>query len=219
MLGFWNSCNNRTNNKYRHASEDSDMYQILSLVFDATVGSDTMWAQNILSPPVVLQGGHKSEADTPNQETDSFSLKLGNSKLNVFINDSLVRFPESRSRINFLIEPNSFKANCSGVEEMFQPLLTKLIDSPISEPLDISKLKSRYNYHIDLVSNKKKYPSSAIKVGTIKMTSPVFNNGLTIACIYSEIICGGECGNGSVFFLKKVNDHWEIAGRKELWVA
>jgi hypothetical protein len=221
VIGLFITCNNRTEQK---GFDNSEINEILNIVFDATVGPDTLWSKNLLIPPVFLpQSGQKSDADKVEfvkylRSIDNLKMKLDTAKLYVFINDSLVKFPENRIRIKSMTESKYFMGNFE-IDSTFRPLIVKLFNYSESRPLDISKLKSKYNYQIDFISNKDKYPSSIIEIGSVNMTNPVFNSDLTMACIYSEIFCGGECGGGSIIFLKKVNGQWKIEGQRQLWVS
>jgi len=221
VFGLILGCNN---GKEHQVFDNSEINEIVNVVFDATVGSDTLWSNHLLIPPIFLPpGGHQSNADKVEYENysksiDSLKTKLDTSQLYVFINDSLVMFQENRSRIKAMTDSRSFKANFE-IDTTFRPLLIKLVDHSESRPLDISKLKSKYNYQFDYISNIDKYPSSIVKIGRVKISNPVFNSELTMACIYSEIFCGGECGGGTIIFLKKVNGQWKIEGQRQLWVS
>lgn len=225
VFGLFTACNNETKRKDMQVYDNSEINEIMSVVFDATVGSDTLWSKHLLIPPVFLPpSGQESKDDRVEYENylksiDSLKMKMDTAKLFVFIHDSLIKFPENRSRIKSMTESILFKANFSEIDITFRPLLIKLIDSSASRPLDIAKLKSRYNYQVDYTYKEDKYPISVIKIGRIKISNPVFNSNLTMACIYSEIICSGECGGGSIFFLRKVNGQWKIEGQRELWIS
>lgn len=225
MLGLFVACNSGTKTIDNNSPDNSDINEIVNLVFDATVGPDTLWSKHLLIPPVVPPPDrHESEADKTEFENysksiDSLRLKLDTAKLYVFLNDSLVKFPEDRIQIVSMKESLSFKTNFFNVDTVFRPLFIKLIDSSSSQPFEISKLKNKINYQVDYISNYHKYPSTIVKIGWVKISNPVFSNDLTMSCIYSEIICGGECGGGFIIFLRKVNGHWKIESQKQLWVS
>lgn len=225
FLVLFAACNYATKSMDQQTLDNSDINEIVNLVFDATVGPDTMWSKHLLIPSMFITPGvHQSKEDKIEYENysksiDSLKMKLDTAKLFVFINENLVEFPEDRRRIKSMTESLSFKANFSKIDTIFRPLVIKLIDSSVSQPLDISKLKSRYNYQVDYISKEDKYPKSLVKIGRVKISNPVFSSNLTMACIYSEIICGGECGGGSIIFLRKVKGQWKIEGSRELWVS
>lgn len=223
VFGLFVACNNETKRKDLQGDDNLEINEIVNIVFDATVGPDTLWTKHVLIPPAfLLLDGHETETneiENYSKSIDNLKLKLDTTELYVFINDSLVKFSENRSRLSSVTELQTFKLNFPEIDTIFRTLLIKLMDSSVSRPLDLSKLKSKYNYQIDYISNKDKYPSSIVKIGSVKMSNLVFNNNLTMACIYSEIVCGGECGGGSILFLRKVNGHWKIEEQKELWVS
>jgi len=225
IFGLFVSCNSKTQNTSQQFEDSEDEMEIVNLVFDATVGHDTIWSKQLLIPPVFLPpGGHQTKEDRLEYENysksiDSLKLKLDTAKLYVFINDSLISFPENRNRVKSMTEYQPFKLNFPETDTAFRQLLVKLIDSTISKPLDILKLKSIYNYKVDYISNRNNYSNSIIKIGKVTISRPAFSKDLKRACIYSEIICGGECGGGSIIFLRKVNGQWKIEGQRELWVS
>ena len=225
FLGVFVACNNRTKSLDQQNLDNSDINEIVNLVFDATVGPDTMWSKHLLVPPFFLPpDGEESkenriEYENYSKSIDSLKMKLDTAELYVFINDSLVKFPDERIRIKSMTQSHSFKANFYEIDTTFRPLLIKLIDSSVSRHLDIARLKSKYNYIVDYKSNQDKYPATLIRIGKVMISNPVFNNDKTMACIYSEIICGGECGGGSVIFLRKIKGEWKIEGQRELWVS
>ena len=65
----------------------------------------------------------------------------------------------------------------------------------------------------------KRFPNSG---GYIELSAVGFNSDKTMALVYSGHSCGGLCGGGGYFFLKKVNGKWTEAnwpGQTCTWVS
>ena len=59
-----------------------------------------------------------------------------------------------------------------------------------------------------------------IRTHTVTSFSQVgFNNKLDQALVYMGHFCGGECASGSVYFLVKENNVWEIRSEIVSWVS
>ena len=60
------------------------------------------------------------------------------------------------------------------------------------------------------------FPNS---IGYIKFTKVGFNQLKNYAIVYVEKYCGGTCGSGMYFLLKKEKNVWKIIDKKEIWVS
>lgn len=96
-----------------------------------------------------------------------------------------------------------------------------------SQPLLVSDLATNYvivtdlDLHLDDINNfwpafYKQYPGSS---GLISFSNVGFNEQHDQAFLYASRSCGGLCGEGSYFLLKKVNGRWEIVKEQGLWVS
>lgn len=204
--------------------DEVEEIEIVNLVFDATVGHDTIWTKHLKVPiPFPLPPGQLSSQDRIEHENylkeiDSIKARLDTALLYVFLNDSLVKFPERRN-ITTMLKVENYKANFPDIDNAFRPLVLTLTDSTQSRKLEINSVKTKFNYKLDYTSNKEKYASDIVTIGRVTISRVVFNQERSMACVYSEIVCGGECGGGSIIFLKKVTGQWKIVGQRELWVS
>ncbi len=63
---------------------------------------------------------------------------------------------------------------------------------------------------------REKYPTSS---GRITMLSRVgFNRGMNEALVYAWAYCGGDCGGGGYYVLRKEDGAWRVK-EKKLWVS
>lgn len=216
-----------SNNLFSQVNEQilnsTNKNEIVNIAFDARVGSDTFWRKELM--PILFRppGRHTKKDDIEYKlyeiRNDSIAKVIDSSQLYIFIKDSLIKFPEKNESIQSIINIYAFSVEFPNVDTVFRSLLIKLVDSTDSKPFDISILKNKYQYSIDYNKNEYKYPSTIIAIGRVRISSIAFNNNETMACIYSEINCGSECGGGSILFLKMIDGSWEIVGEKLLWVS
>lgn len=61
-----------------------------------------------------------------------------------------------------------------------------------------------------------KYSNSS---GYISVSQIGFNKKKDIAILYGDRWCGGKCGEGWWFILKKINNKWKIIKSYELWIS
>lgn len=63
---------------------------------------------------------------------------------------------------------------------------------------------------------REKYPTSS---GRIMMLSRVgFNRGMSEALVYAGAYCGGDCGGGGYYLLRKEDGVWRVK-EKKLWIS
>ena len=55
--------------------------------------------------------------------------------------------------------------------------------------------------------------------GVIAFSHVGFDPSLRAAVVSTSFVCGGLCGSGSRYFLKKVRGRWQVVGEQEIWVA
>ena len=217
---FW-SCSDKPSSVDKEEVEENE---IVNIVFDATVGHDTIWTKHLKVPiPFPLPLGQLYKQDRIDHENylkeiDSIKARLDTATLYVFLNDSLVKFPEIRN-ITTMLESENYNANFPHIDTAFRPLVLKLTDLTDSKKLDISSVKTKFKYKLDYAKNRDKYTSQIVTIGSITISRVALNQEKDMACTYSEINCGGLCGGGSIIFLKKINGLWKIVGQRELWVS
>ncbi len=108
-----------------------------------------------------------------------------------------------------------------------QTLDNYLAANESSKPLRVANLGIDYvlvrdddlpagNYERFWTSFHKKYPNSS---GIRFFSNVGFNDRHDEAFVYAAKTCGGLCGGGEYFSLKKVNGKWEILKQHPLWVS
>ncbi len=226
IIAFLASCN-KSSKVEKDKLSLQDENEIINIVFDKTVGSDTAWKSQFKSFPMRLimtpPGGLKTKKDKIEFEKtinsyDSLKALLDTAQLHVFVDDTAKHLHESIKDYT-LKKISNFKSNFYNIDTTFRPLIKKLIDSAQSKKLNLSQLKSHFKYKVDYESKHNKYPSNIIKVGTASFSTIAFNNDKTKACIYSDFVCGRLCGQGEIIFLEKKNKIWVIVGETGLWVS
>ena len=76
--------------------------------------------------------------------------------------------------------------------------------------------KSYFEVSRPRIALREKYPNST---GRITMFSRVaFNRSMNEALVYAWAYCGGECGGGGYYLLRKENGVWTVKDKK-LWVS
>lgn len=196
---------------------------IINIVFNSTVGHDTIWTRYLKLPPPQLppfkiSDRYLIECENHRKEVEKVQARLDTASLFVFIDDSIVAFPENRE-IKQLVEHSNFQANFPDTDMSYIPLILQLIDSTQSRKLDISSIKTPFKYKLEYNRNRKKYSSDIVIIGNVTISRVAFNDDKTKACVYSQISCGQECGGGHIIFLEKMNGDWIIKGKTELWVS
>jgi hypothetical protein len=218
---FLVSCNNISPIFNSDIGEENE---IINIVFDATVGHDTLWTKHfklpVISrlPSIQLTDEYLIEVEKIKKERKNISARLDTSVLFVFFPDSTSKFPNNIDIISTL-KPLNYEANFPDIDSSFRPLIYKLVNSTQSRHLDISAIKTNFKYKLEYSRNREKYPSDIVVIGNITISRVVFNENKTKACVYSEIRCGGLCAGGAIIFLDKNDGIWTIIGQKDLWVS
>ena len=55
--------------------------------------------------------------------------------------------------------------------------------------------------------------------GIISLSRAGFNSSLNEAIVSASFACGGLCGSGWHFFLKKIRRRWQVVGKRMIWVS
>jgi hypothetical protein len=121
--------------------------------------------------------------------------------------------------IRSLSGKESFKANFPDVDTSKRHLLVRLAANTSSKHFDLRKVNSRYSYKLKYLSSKPTQNKDLVVIGNVAFSQITYNKNKTVACIYSELVCGGLCGYGYIYFLEKHDNKWEIVAKRNLWVA
>ncbi len=201
---------------------DSNNSEILSLVFDTLVEDKESWKSQLLPIPVPLDSegpNYHVENKRQKHEMDSIYFKLDTAAFFVFVNDSLAIPAYNLDIIRSLSGRESFKANFPDVDISKRQLLVRLAENTSSKHFDLRKMNSRYSYKLKYLSSKRTQNKDLVVIGNVAFSQITYNKNKTAACIYSELVCGGLCGYGNIYFLEKHDKKWEIVAKRNLWVA
>ena len=81
--------------------------------------------------------------------------------------------------------------------------------------IDINKIKGYYRYQlIDLCNDKNKKEV----IGTVTFSSISYSENYKKAIFFVKYLCGGHCGFGKLFYLKK-EQKWLIEKEEEVYVS
>jgi hypothetical protein len=72
---------------------------------------------------------------------------------------------------------------------------------------------------VDSKRTKRRAAETIYWSGVIQLSRIGFNSIKDEALVYLEAWCGGLCGGGDLFLLRKKGDSWSIIGRVNLWVS
>ena len=142
----------------------------------------------------------------------------------IFFSDSLWNVNLKKNATKRINGELTLKYSYNGEEDtIYYPLVVKLADSVETTEFLLPKIKSkcREYYVFEYDWNREFYPKDIIIKENISFSRVVFNTNKDRACIYVASVCGGECGGGVLYFLKKVDNKWIIETDKVdlLWVS
>lgn len=156
------------------------------------------------------------------KQKEEFQYKLNNRKadsarLVVLISDTLITYKRNKSLSSILTE-KGFKNNFN-VDTTWRSLALLLVDSNMN-PTRINQYEITETGRYEL-ENLYTYQSEKGErvIGNVKFSRVAFNDDLTKGCFYYSFVCGGECGEGLMIFVKKVDNKWKIEGSRQLWIS
>jgi len=192
--------------------------EIYNLVLNEQIGTENQ-VRNILKFYKNLS--MSSFDDTIKKERD-FLKKLDNNidtcNLHVLISES-IKFSNKDFDISTYITKQSFDDNLNNVPIEYFDIIEKLNNSKQKKEIDVEIFSNKNFYIIDKASQISKIKNEECIIGLIGFSNLVYDTNNSLACLYGQLICGGECGSGELFFLKFENDKWTVIARKTLWIS
>jgi hypothetical protein len=199
---------------------DKEENLIIQATLKETIGTGHFWRSH-LSPTFFYPPGHKEttkEKEKFEFYRDSLKILLDTAKIFVFISDSLIRYPATdKKRLIGLINKNHFDKILK-IDTSFRLLINEFLEIPERRLIKINELEKVKNFCFVSTQETEKYKQRQ-SIGKLTISRAAINNSKTKACIYTEIVCGGECGGGQLFFLEKINDVWTVIETQDLWVS
>ncbi|MFC2185704.1 hypothetical protein ACFCT7_00210 [Fulvivirgaceae bacterium LMO-SS25] len=156
------------------------------------------------------------------KEVEEFEYKLNNRKLDssrlvIVVSDSLITINRN-SLLNSILTEKGFNENFE-VDPTWRSLAIKLVDSTShSRKFDLSKITEAGRYNIE---NDEDYEKKEIErvIGAVRFSRVAFDDEFNRGCFYYSFVCGGECGEGVIVFIRKVKGKWIIEGIRQLWIS
>ncbi|MFT3920279.1 hypothetical protein [Cloacibacterium sp.] len=155
----------------------------------------------------------------------AFGIKIFPPKKIVFgsiehkkFNDSLV----NNLKLTYYLYPNFYKLDTLKYYKSKKALddSENFLNEKLDE-IDFSKIKNLKIKRINSIPYKdeifgKKYDNLT---GLYTISDIIFNEKMTIAYCEINISCGGKCGKGIKYELKKINGIWKIIKEELLWIS
>ena len=155
----------------------------------------------------------------------AFGIKIFPPKKIVFgsiehkkFNDSLV----NNLKLTYYLYPNFYKLDTLKYYKSKKALddTEKFLSEKLDE-IDFSKIKNLKIKRINSIPYKdeifgKKYNNLT---GLYTISDIIFNEKMTKAYCEINISCGGKCGKGIKYELKKINGIWKIIKEELLWIS
>jgi hypothetical protein len=195
----------------------------MNIAFDNIMGHDSAWRElqllkylgHFYTPED--SANYANETKTIQRLRDSIKQIVDTNRLYVYINDTLIDFKKELIQISS-IKKDSFALSFPQIDTSYIPLILSLRDFKYPKnAIKISDLSTAYNYKLESV---RKYDKSVrFNIAQVSFSHLSLNSEKTKACIYVEMICGGTCGQGKLYFFERKNRKWLLVGERSLWVS
>ncbi len=196
---------------------DSSEYEILSLVFDQALGSDTLAVLSRVPPPMD-QELDSAIINEYYRYTDSLVGSLDSIPFKVLVGRAKSR-PNELPRIDMYLTPAIFSENFLGADTLFIPLLSELSKTNVADTVNVLKIKSKYRYALISEMDLMQETYSTFRGYKIRFSAIVYDDTKSRACVYTAFLCGSLCGSGTIYFLEKSNDRWRIVSERMMWIS
>ena len=215
ILNF--SCHREISN---HEFEKNVFYEIFPKLIDSVcIETRIFLSFPPLGKPVYDSKGKFIYSDTSNIDVER---KAWRERIETFKND--------KARLVMAFDPNIATSHFDNSEEFkkyfhvdLQPVM--LDKDSISVTLDINKIRSFGKFYL---MNANKFPKGRkiwdkkykfILNGVLSVNRIQFDKSKTVGVLSAGFYCGGLCGQGFRIFIKKTNNHWEIAKIDGTWIS
>ena len=196
-------------------------FQIYNIALDETVGDDSVYRRHQKIPPYFYlpsdNGFDSSEFREHRRWSDSLQAILDTATLFVVVSSKLDSFLATDLGDDWqklILSDNIGRSDL----DSFRYLVEGRAYTGVGvDTVDIDRLVTKYSYKI---IKKGSDPDDAVRnVGLVSFSSILFNSDQSYAVLSSSYICGRLCGNGRVFFLKRINDRWVLLNVFDTWVS
>tara|TARA_R110000765_G_scaffold406644_1_gene503706 strand:- start:83 stop:586 length:504 start_codon:yes stop_codon:yes gene_type:complete len=118
------------------------------------------------------------------------------------------------------------KLDSNGIDPNWEIKTAEMYDDSVT--VKIEKVKVEFFPAITIVDKKdnkrlRRYTKIQLKKNKRKpvayISFPLISTDRKRAIVYGSYVCGGLCGSGGIFYLKKVNGKWKMVEYDRRWIA
>ena len=216
VSAFLTSCISTTTNK------ENEELDILNQKFIELVGTEWYYEPLPIPPMPLIEESTREDSLRFEKESAEFEALLNNRKLDtsvlkIFLYDTLTTY-KSNDRIERILTLENFEANFP-VDTTWIKLIRKLNLIEDSKGFDINRITETGNYTLVTKSEFNDTADNKRRIGTMTMSRVAFSQNNKRAVFYYTFTCGRLCGWGSIVFLERKGQEWEIVGQREMWVS
>ena len=216
LIGNMSGCVNSMSEK------DSEEINIITQNFVELMGTRWYYEPLSIPPMAVAKNSTKEDSIRFNNEIIESQFRLNNRKLDtselqVFLFDTLVTYKGDRE-FESILSPENFENNFP-VDTSWIKLIGKLNQIEKTKKLDLTEINQIGKYTLVSYQEFKDTTGTKRKIGTLVFSRVAFDKNKTRGVFYYSFVCGGLCGGGSIVFVEKIDDKWQIIGQREMWVS
>ncbi|PZR39077.1 MAG: hypothetical protein DI538_07755 [Azospira oryzae] len=215
LFGILSSCSL----KDKTLNHDHEERTIIEIVLNEKASNDSIY-RRLLTPAFQLESEIFLDENSLNKsKRDSIQFKRDSAKTHLFLSDSLIPFPPmKKDQIIGMAEGISFETILSDLDSGFREVLLNLIKPSSKKLITIDVLKSTPTFQVIYKSELQKY-KNVMAIGVLTISQIAFNSNNNKACVYTEFVCGGECGGSELLFLEKKMDKWLVIKTRRMGVS
>jgi hypothetical protein len=203
-------------------NNENEEFDILNQKFMELVGTDWYYEPLPIPPMPLMEESTREDSLRFENENAEFEALLKNRKLDtsvlkIFLYDTLTSY-KSNDRIERILTLENFEANFP-VDTTWIRLIRKLnlIEAP--KGFDINRITETGNYKLVTKSEFNDTTDNKRRIGSMTMSRVAFSQNKERAVFYYTFTCGRLCGWGTIVFLERKGQEWEIVGQREMWVS
>lgn len=216
VLGLLSSCNSNTTKK------KTEELNILNQTFLELVGTE--WYYEPLPIPPMPLWEESTREDSLQFKRDSIEFealldnrKLDRSELKIYLLNTLTTYKKN-DFLEGILNPQNFEANFP-VDTTWISLIRKLNQIGTKKEFDVNIISQTGNYTLVTESEFNDTTDNKRRIGIMTVSRVAFSENDKRAVFYYSFSCGRLCGWGSIVFVERKGETWEIVGQREMWVS
>ena len=216
LFGILTGCDNAV------SEQDFEESNVINQTFVEIMGTGWYYEPLPIPPMPLEENSTKEDSIRFNNEKIESQFRLNNRKLDtselqVYVFDTLVTYKGGRELESILTQEN-FENNFP-VDTSWVKLIGKLNRIEKTSKLDLTEINQTGKYTLVSYQEFKDTTGTKRKIGTIVFSRVAFDENKTRGVFYYSFVCGGLCGSGSIVFVEKIDNKWQIIGQREMWVS